>query len=65
MKYQYEFKTGGFVLLVESLANDSSNYKWNKKDQLPGKEHPADTSGNIFNVSIPHKDVSYFKQQTA
>ena len=56
MKYRYEFKPGGSVVLVDSLTKDSSNYDWNKKDQLIWKEHPADTSGEIFNVSIPHKD---------
>ena len=56
MKYSYEFKTGGSVVLVDSLSKDSSNYQWNKKDQLVWKEHPADTSGEIFNVSIPHED---------
>ena len=56
MKYSYEFKTGGSVVLVDSLSKDSSNYQWNKKDQLVWKEHPADSSGEIFNVSIPHED---------
>jgi hypothetical protein len=56
MKYRYEFKTGGSVLLTDSLTKDSSNYEWNKKNQLVWKENPADTSGEIFNVSIPHKD---------
>jgi len=56
MKYRYEFKTNGAIVLVDSLTKDSSNYEWNKKDQLVWKEHPADTSGEIFNVSIPHKD---------
>ena len=56
MKYHYEFKLGGAVVLVDSLTKDSSNYEWNKKDQLVWKEHPADTSGEIFNVSIPTKD---------
>ena len=56
MKYQYEFKTGGSVVLVDSLTKDSSKYEWNKKDQLVWKEHPADTVGEVFNVSIPHKD---------
>ena len=56
MKYRYEFKTSGSVLLTDSLTKDSSNYEWNKKNQLVWKENPADTSGEIFNVSIPHKD---------
>jgi hypothetical protein len=55
-KYRYEFKEGGFVLLSDSLTKDSSKYEWNKKDQLIWKQHPADTSGEVFNVSIPHKD---------
>lgn len=56
MKYRYEFKPGGAIVLVDSLTKDSSKYEWNKKDQLIWKENPADTSGEIFNVSIPHKD---------
>lgn len=56
MRYQYEFNQGGFVLLSDSLTKDSSKYEWNKNDQLVWKEHPTDTSGEVFNVSLPHKD---------
>ena len=56
MKYRYEFKPGGSVLLTDSLTKDSTNYEWNKKDQLVWKEHPADTSNNVFTVSTLSKD---------
>ena len=58
MKYHYEFKKEGaiFFSLGDSLMKDSSRYEWNKKDQLIWKEYPADTSGDIFNVSILNKD---------
>ena len=58
MKYHYEFKKEGaiFFSLGDSLMKDSSRYEWNKKDQLIWKEYPADTSGDIFNVSILNND---------
>ena len=37
MKYQYEFKDGGSVLLSDSLTKDSSRYEWNEKNQLVWK----------------------------
>ena len=57
-KYQYEFKKDGAISfwLEDSLTKDSSRYEWNKAGQLVWKEHPADTSGDVFKVSIPVKD---------
>lgn len=58
MKYHYEFKKDGAISFSvgDSLMKDSSRYEWNKKDQLVWKEYPADTSGDIFNVSILNND---------
>ena len=58
MKYQYEFTKGGTISrsLGDSLTKDSSRYEWKKENQLVWKEYPADTSGNVFKVSILNKD---------
>jgi hypothetical protein len=65
MKYHYEFKKDGSisVSLGDSLTKDSSRYEWNKKDQLIWKEYPTDTTGEVFNVSIPHKDSLVVQSQ--
>src|SRR5687767_921506 len=64
-KYHYEFKKDGSisVSLGDSLTKDSSRYEWNKKDQLIWKEYPTDTTGEVFNVSIPHKDSLVVQSQ--
>ena len=64
-KYHYEFTKDGSisVSLGDSLTKDSSRYEWNKKDQLIWKEYPADTTGEVFNVSIPHKDSLVVQSQ--
>lgn len=51
-KYNYEFKKDGAITLSvgDSLTADSSRYEWNKNNQLTWKEHPADTSGELFTV---------------
>ena len=57
-KYHYEFKKDGAISLSlgDSLTKDSSRYEWNKKGQFIWKEYPADTSGNIFIVSMSGED---------
>ena len=64
-KYHYEFTKDGSisVSLGDSLTKDSSRYEWNKKDQLIWKEYPTDTTGEVFNVSIPHKDSLVVQSQ--
>ena len=58
MKYQYEFTKGGAISrsLGDSLTKDSSRYEWKKENQLIWKEYPADTSGNVFKVSVLNED---------
>lgn len=53
-KYNYEFKKDGAITLSvgDSLTADSSRFEWNKNDQLTWMEHPADTSGELFTVSL-------------
>jgi len=64
-KYHYEFTKDGSISLSlgDSLTKDSSRYEWNKKDQLVWKEYPADTSGNIFTVSMPGKDSLFLQSE--
>jgi hypothetical protein len=58
MKYQYEFTKDGSIAfsLGDSLIKDSSGYEWDKENQLVWKEHPADTSGDFFKVSLLNND---------
>ncbi|WP_276502105.1 hypothetical protein [Terrimonas pollutisoli] len=53
-KYKYEFKKDGAITLSvgDSLTADSSRYEWNKNDQFTWMEHPADTSGELFTISL-------------
>ena len=64
-KYDYEFTKDGsiFLSLKDSLTKDSSRYEWTRKDQLVWKEYPADTSGNIFNVSMPGRDSLFLRSE--
>lgn len=65
MKYHYVFKKDGAIslLLRDSLTKDSARYEWNKENQLIWKEYPADTTGEVFNVSVPHKDSLVLQSQ--
>jgi len=58
VKYQYEFTKDGSIAfsLGDSIIKDSSRYEWDKERQLIWKEHPGDTSGNIFKVSLLNND---------
>jgi hypothetical protein len=58
MKYQYEFTKDGSIAfsLGDSIIKDSSRYEWDKENQLVWKEHPADTSGDIFKISLLNND---------
>lgn len=53
-KYSYEFKKDGgiFFSIGDSLTADSSRYEWNKNNQLAWLEHPADTTGELFTISL-------------
>ncbi len=57
-KYHYEFTKDGFIFYAigDSLIKDSSRYEWTNSSRLIWKEHPADTSGDIYTVSMPAKD---------
>ena len=57
-KYNYEFKKDGSISLSigDSLTADKSRYEWNKNNQLTWKEHPADTTGELFTVSLLNTD---------
>ena len=52
-KYHYEFtKDGSIAFSVgDSLVKDSSTYEWNEEKQLVWKEKPADSSGDVFNIT--------------
>ena len=57
-KYNYEFKKDGLISLSvgDSLTTDSSRYRLNKNDQLTWMEHPSDTIGESFTVSLLNTD---------
>jgi hypothetical protein len=56
--HQYEFKKDGsiFQFADDSLTQDSSRYEWTKENQLGWKEYLADTSVEVFNISLLDKD---------
>ena len=57
-KYHYEFKKDGsiFQFVDDSLTKDSSRYEWANENQLAWKEYLADTSVEVFNISLLDKD---------
>ena len=57
-KYSYEFKKDGAISLSvgDSLTADSSRFEWNKNNQLTWLEHPANTTGESFTVSMLNTD---------
>ena len=57
-KYHYEFTKEGSIAfsLGDLLIKDISRYEWDKENQLVWKENPADTSGDIFKVSLLNND---------
>ncbi len=57
-KYEYEFRKDGYIFQFagDSLTKDSSRYAWTKENQLTWFDHPAETSGEAFNISLLNKD---------
>lgn len=55
---RYEFTRGGAISisLEDSATSDSAWYSWTKKGRLNWKTFSADTTGNLFNVSLLNSD---------
>jgi hypothetical protein len=57
-RYHYDFRADGNVLtsVMDSAKADTSHYEWSKKNELVWKEHPNDSTSEIFVVAKLNSD---------